>query len=476
MNYNLNIQQTKSDGYDLSPDSKGVYNMTLDENKSQIFNHKLILLPSDKHNVELIYKNYSSRINRYDYFIGNLVVDAPLNRYDDEYYKIKYDYKISNTQSFKISYIEEHYTKYYYYPYYYSNGQHIINSEEFVNAILYRQEINLQYNVQGAKYNRLIGLESYDENYSSFNIYYPDGDTLQASIFEGQGLTKNDNNISLYFYEERNFKNNRILSFGLRLLNKEKILLPSISYLIEGSNNYNYRMSYSSGYRSPSIKERYYQWKDHAGPDILGNPALESTENNYFSISLDKRSLINDFSVDIYRNDINNMISTEYDIEGNLQYKNYDKVIINGINVHYYRRITDKLKLKFVYNLTDASSNSSEILEGISKHALRLNLYYKLLDKMDMVMNVKYSGEKFIFDQEQDFVGNPSIKELSSYFISDLYLNTSFEKIIFKIGVKNIFDYKDSDRFVSEILNNYDPGRRIFMELGLKFKGDRHDK
>ena len=170
------------------------------------------------------------------------------------------------------------------------------------------------------------------------------------------------------------------------------------------------------------------------------------------------------------------MISTEYDIEGNLQYKNYDKVIINGINVHYYRRITDKLKLKFVYNLTDASSNSSEILEGISKHALRLNLYYKLLDKMDMVMNVKYSGEKFIFDQEQDFVGNPSIKELSSYFISDLYLNTFFENIIFKIGVKNIFDYKDSDRFVSEILNNYDPGRRIFMELSLKFKGDSHDK
>ena len=474
LNYNLNIQQTKSDGYDLSPDSKGVYNMTLDENKSQIFNHKLILLPSDKHNVELIYKNYSSRINRYDYFIGNLVVDAPLNRYDDGYYKIKYDYKISNTQSFKISCIEEHYTKYYYYPYYYSNGQHIIDSEEFINAILYRQEINVQLNTQGEKYSRLIGFESYTEDYSSFNIYYPNGEILQESIFEGQDLTKNDNNFSLYFYEERNFKNNRILSFGLRF--KENIILPSMSYLIKGTDNYNYRMSYSGGYRSPSIKERYYQWQDHAGPDILGNPALESTENNYFSISLDKRSLINDFSVDIYRNDINNMISTEYDIEGNLQYKNYDKVIINGINVHYYRRITDKLKLKFVYNLTDASSNSSEILEGISKHALRLNLYYKLLDKMDMVMNVKYSGEKFIFDQEQDFVGNPSIKELSSYFISDLYLNTSFEKIIFKIGVKNIFDYKDSDRFVSEILNNYDPGRRIFMELSLKFKGDRHDK
>ena len=472
-NYNLNIQQTKSDGYDLSPDSADVYNMTLDENKSQIFNHRLILSPSDQHKVEFMYKNYSSRINKYAYYDEYLVIAAPLNRYDDQYYKIKYDYKISNNQNFKISYIEERYIKYYYYPYYYSD---IISPEEFINAILHRQEINVQYNIQGVKYNRLIGLESYDENYSSFNIYYSDGEEmLQESIFEGQDLTKNDNNISLYFYEERNFKNNRILSFGLRLLNEDNIILPSISYLIKGINNYNYRMSYSAGYRTPSIKERYYQWEDHAGSIyILGNPDLKPSKNNYFSISLDKRSLINDFSVDVYRNYINNMISTEYD-DGNLQYKNYDKVIINGINVHYYRKITDKLKLKFVYNLTDASSNSSEILEGISKHALRLNLYYKLLDKLDIVANVKYAGKKFIFDQEQNAVGGTSIQKLSSYSISDLYLNAFFQDMTFKIGVKNIFNYKDSNRLVSDILNNYDPGRRIFMELSLKLGGS-HDK
>ena len=93
-------------------------------------------------------------------------------------------------------------------------------------------------------------------------------------------------------------------------------------------------------------------------------------------------NFINDFSVDIYRNDISDMISTEYDLNGDyLQYKNYDEVRIYGMNIHYYRKVTEKLKLKFVYNLTDASSNSDEILEGISKHALRLNLYYKLLDK-----------------------------------------------------------------------------------------------
>ena len=136
---------------------------------------------------------------------------------------------------------------------------------------------------------------------------------------------------------------------------------------------------------------------DHAGPEIHGDPDLNPSQNNYFSISIDKRTSINDFSVNFYRNDIDNMISTEYITEsdsgdyGQLHYKNYDEVLIYGVNVHYYRKITDKIKLKFVYNLTNASSESNEILEGISKHAFRLNLYCKLLNNLDIIANIKYS-------------------------------------------------------------------------------------
>ena len=481
LNYNLNIQYTESNGYDITPDLPEKYNMTLDENKSRIFNHRLILAPSEKHNFEFSYKDYYSIINRYAYntdlYGTYLTVDAPLNRYADEYYKVKYDSKISSNQSFKISFIKEEYIKYSYYPYYYSNNQYIVNPEEFINGVLDRKEINFQHHSKKIQYNRLFGIEIYDENYSVFNIYDSDGESLQESIFDGQDLTKNDTHHSVYFYEERKLNNKNILSFGIRVLDEDSNLLPSLSYLIKKDSGYNYRTSYSVGFRNPSIKERYYQWEDHAGPYILGNPDLKPTKNNYFSISLDKKSYINDFSIDFYRNEINNMISTEYDIDGNLNYKNYDEVIIGGVNVHYYRKITSKLKLKFVYNLTDATSKSNEILEGISKHAFRLNLYYKCLNKLDIIVNVKYAGNKFIFDQEQDYVGNQSITELSDYFLSDLYLISTFEKVSFKIGVKNIFNYKDSSRLLpSEILNNYDPGRRLFIELNLGFKGDISDK
>ena len=41
------------------------------------------------------------------------------------------------------------------------------------------------------------------------------------------------------------------------------------------------------------------------------------------------------------------MISTEY-TELGLEYKNYNDVSINGINVHYFRKINKNSNLKFV--------------------------------------------------------------------------------------------------------------------------------
>ncbi len=472
--YNLNIQYSESNGYDLTPDDPGEYDMTLDENNSKILNHNIAISPSDKHHFQFVFKDYFSRIIKRKY-VGQSLFLGRLNRYQDEYNKMKYHYKISENKSFKVSYIEEEYLKHYFYPYYYSSGEYIYNPEEFLNGALNRKELNIQYNNSSPLYKRLIGLEAFNEDYSSYNIDLLNGE-VQESIFNGEDQTINDSDISLYYYEERNLIENKVLAIGIRVqsLNDANRLLPSISYLIKGKNNYNYRISYSSGYRKPSIKERYYQWADHeGGPELLGNPNLKPTKNDYFSISLDKRTYLNDFSVDIYSNNIKNMISTEYDSNGDyLMYRNYNKVIINGLNVHYFRKISNDLRLKFVYNLTDATSKSDEILEGISKHAFRININHKILESLEVVTNIKYVGNKFIFDQEQDFVGNESIKKLSSYFLTDMYLISNHSNIIFKVGLKNLFNYKDSNRFSTDILNTYDPGRRLFCEIGFKFPGD----
>ena len=60
-NYDLNIQSTNSDGYDLTP-KEGEYNMTLDESKSHIYNHSLAIIPSERYSLEFQFKDYSSKI------------------------------------------------------------------------------------------------------------------------------------------------------------------------------------------------------------------------------------------------------------------------------------------------------------------------------------------------------------------------------------------------------------------------------
>ena len=102
------MQHTHTGGYDLTPNEIGQYKKTLEENKSKIFNHKLTIDFSEKHNFQLMYKDYFSMINRNT----SNADDTPMNRYADYSYKLKYNYVISHNRTFKLSYINEEYIGY----------------------------------------------------------------------------------------------------------------------------------------------------------------------------------------------------------------------------------------------------------------------------------------------------------------------------------------------------------------------------
>ena len=483
--YNLFIVNKKSEGYDLTPQSE--FSKTLDEHSDLTFQHQIRYKLNSKNNFEFLYKDYASDISKYmqvfdqSSFSNIVVFDAPLNRYTDYVKKIKYNFKKSSDESLNIRFFNERYSKLYYYPYYFSND-FIEDGAEFKQGSLNHQEFNLEYDIKYDLHKFLIGFEYMNQKYSAYNIYDNLGEFLHESIFSGQEETKIYKSSSLYFHSQFSLQNKNQIAFGLRfydsgddflidfLPSKNSKVLSSVSFLIKGDSGFNHRLTYSSGYRNPSIKELYYEWTDHE-PNIYGNPDLKSTKNNYLSLSLDKRSFLNDFSIDFYTNSISNMISTEY-TELGLEYKNYNDVSINGINVHYFRKINNNSNLKFVYNFTDASSSSNEILEGISKHAFRLNLTQKIIDKLRLVVNVKYLGEKNNFNQEQDWIGANSIKVLEDYFLTDLYFIIPEKNIDVNFGIKNIFNYKDSSRFGDfspDILSSYDPGRRFFIQLEFKF-------
>ena len=237
-------------------------------------------------------------------------------------------------------------------------------------------------------------------------------------------------------------------------------------------SGYNIRVTISSGYRTPSLKELYYEYVDHS-PPLFGNPNLSSTTNQNYVISFDKRTINNDFSVDLYIKDLEDFISTEY-VDASLIYRNYDHVLINGLNMHYIRNFKNS-SFKFVYNYTNISSDSNEIQELLSNHAFRFKYIQNIFLNMKVIFDSRYMGEKFNFDQEEDYVDLPSITILEPFWISDvIFMPVNNDKYRLKVGVKNIFNYKDPKRNLGEdILNSYDPGRRVFVEASFNYKKDR---
>ena len=112
---------------------------------------------------------------------------------------------------------------------------------------------------------------------------------MHESIFSGQNETKIYKSSSLYFHSQFSLQNKNQIAFGLRfydsgddflidfLPSKNSKVLSSVSFLIKGDSGFNHRLTYSSGYRNPSIKRLYYEWTDHE-PNIYGNPDLKSTK------------------------------------------------------------------------------------------------------------------------------------------------------------------------------------------------------
>ena len=380
---------------------------------------------------------------------------------------------------------------------YYCNNESNLQSQEFVNAENYNKNIFFKYDMKFKKNNFFtIGFEENHNKYSSFNIYnhlgdnnndgqcgsgalfpVPDpDDCLVESIFSGQDDIKIYNKKAFFLGSQSSFNGVDIFSISLRNVisnNFGNELIYSAAYLIK-DKLYNYRINYSKGFRIPAIKELYYDFQSHP-PPILGNPNLKSTVNNYFSISMSKRNFNNNSSIEVYYNDIKDMIGISYaDVDNDglddiLLYDNFQQVTIMGFNYHY-EYLDNKNTTKFVYNYTNPISNNIDAKTLISMHSFNIKYSRSIIpDKMSLILNTKYAGEKFT-------IYNSGRLVLDDYFISSAFFSFNIGKYIkLNLGCKNIFDYVDwrsqlDDDYLRDILTTYDPGRRYFVDFKFSYE------
>ena len=518
INYSFNLNNQNSDGYDLTPPSQieiGTQTKTLEHFESQSIKHTIDFNLNNSLDISIFTKNYSNKIFQYEnhllmifnqedenypgYFYESIQNNIP--RFEDTSYGFSLNRKTSSND-FKIVFNSEEYKKSNYFFNYNSincsavncNQVNNLTNREFVNALNQNNNLLIQFDSkENNNHYYTFGFELNNNKYSSFNIYKdgtdscgenagtPFSDCLVESIFNGADDSKSFNKKAFFAGNQILLNNNNTLSLSLRNVisdNFKNNLVYSFAYLVKENKkrNYNIRFNFSKGFRTPAIKELFYNFQGH-NPPIIGNPDLKSTTNNFFSLSFDKRDFDNNASMEIFYNDVTNLIainsvSNEFN-ENILQYNNFESVSFRGINFHYERILDNKTSMKFVYNHTNPKSKNNKALELISKNSFRFNLYAKtFIEKLDISLSTKFSSKKFIFDQNNTKIF------LDDYYLMDVLAILNFNDLIkMKLGCKNLLNYKDDrrlleDNYQKDFLTTYDPGRRFIVEIIYNFKGN----
>ena len=483
ISFALSFSNKYSNGYDLTPAQESTSNRidkTLDENESNIISSNFNFKIDKDSKLSFYLKKYDRNIFKkvktsgaQEVFYGiptGSIVDAPeLPIYRDVNYILKYSKIINSKTNFTISIQNELYTKNIRYPYYYGDyDQQIIDEEVFDWGESNFSAINAIYKTASLNNHILItGFEAIYNETSSKNIIDQQNNVTYPSIFN---IDTTFSSSRYSFYVADNFKqsDNLFINSGIRINynNSYKFKFsPSIG-IKKDFNNHIYRINLSSNYRSPTVKELYYEFPEHS-PPIYGNPDLKPQTSNYFSFSYeDSKSS----SLELYYSNDYNRIgyklidpNTEVDGDSYYQSNNFDKVVLYGLNTSWnFNNLIDKASLMFTFSITDAPEKYRFYLDGVSKYSIKTIFSYSFNDNIKFTLSNRYLTGKTLYDNNLD-----------AYSISNTFISFSLPNIYWNVGVKNLFDYKDPKRLGDEspdILTSYDPGRRFYFNLVINFK------
>lgn len=234
---------------------------------------------------------------------------------------------------------------------------------------------------------------------------------------------------------------------------KASPVIPSLNIKADLTDKLTMRLAYARGFRSPSMRELYFDFID-ANHNIIGNPNLEAELSNSITTSFDyfileRPEFVWKLLLNGFYNDVSNMIDyASFPGSANITYMNIAKYKTRGFTI-LNELVYHQLKLSIgagytarynEFSETDASVPhfkwSPEINSSVSysfqEAGLSINLYYKYTGKLP-----KYIES--VSNSEHDFV----LSETGDYHWADLSIRKSLFKILtLNAGVRNIFNIK----------------------------------
>ena len=231
--------------------------------------------------------------------------------------------------------------------------------------------------------------------------------------------------------------------------------MPKVAAKYSPDKHWSLRANYSMGYRSPSIKELFFNW-DHLGMFMIrGNENMRPEKNNYFSLGAEysnDRLFVSGTAYGNYFRDKIEGVWRIYDMQYNFEYTNLSQQRLLGLEVLARWSVLDCLTLNGTYSFVDVSKNTGIQVNTTSPHAATASMDYKYMKKnyrLNAVFSASYMGGKKFDVQDRVFVKEEN-KSYDAYFRCDLpqYVlcnlsvsQTFWNKVKLTLGMDNLFNY-----------------------------------
>ena len=211
---------------------------------------------------------------------------------------------------------------------------------------------------------------------------------FSENLFGNVGRDESSHNTNLFVQGDFKIINNLEGVVGARYTNHSGFgshFSPKTSLMYK-LNSFRFRAGISNGFKTPSLKEMYYNF-DHQGMfQVIGNPDLKPEESWYKSVSAEFLNETLNMSVTFYHNSITDKINTvQYNVTdplGNetyeMRYENVADARILGIDVFIQYNFLKHFSFKGGYTYADAIDKEDDTqIGGNSKHNITSALSFR---------------------------------------------------------------------------------------------------
>lgn len=299
--------------------------------------------------------------------------------------------------------------------------------------------------------------------------------------------------IDYYIQDEWNITDRLNLTAGMRYGHHkdfEHTFSPKISTMYK-LGNFNFRATYSHGFKAPTMKELYYHYYATIMSKFkayYGDSNLKPQRSNYYSVNVEYHKPKFTASVTAYHNRIKDMISlqsttTSYEdrmllVEETMHYVNLAKARTYGMDFTFDITLPYNFRIGGGYSYLDAKAQRTDDesaddymqyvhMDATSKNNANLKVQWdKKWDgyKLGLTLNGRYQSTRY-YTSHGNAKGH-QLWRLNSYHG---FINNKKFKLDVNAGIDNIFNYVDRTPFGLNRATT-SPGRNFYVSLAAKFQ------